>query len=119
MEDTIAASLPYVGDQVSLVALMPADADDDFVQWEQGFARSDFDHVIQEMTTTRTRVFFPRFEDEGGYGLAETFEDMGMVDAFDDCDADFSGITGAPPCVELESLFISDILHKSFVSVDE
>ena len=118
-EDTIAASLPYVGDQVSLVAVMPAEAEEDFLEWEANFARADFDDVVEQMTTRETRVFFPRFEDEGAYGLAETFEEMGMVDAFDDCEADFSGITGAPPCTPWESLFISDILHKSFVSVDE
>jgi len=38
---------------------------------------------------------------------------MGMPAAFDPSTADFSGITG------IEELFISAVVHKAFVSVDE
>ena len=38
---------------------------------------------------------------------------MGMVDAFDAGKADFSGM------VTQEPLFISEVLHKAFVAVDE
>lgn len=38
---------------------------------------------------------------------------MGMVDAFDSNKADLSGMDGK------RDLFISDVLHKAYVSVDE
>ncbi len=39
---------------------------------------------------------------------------MGMPDAFDKLQADFSGIAEIPP-----NLFISHVEHKAFVAVDE
>jgi serpin B len=39
---------------------------------------------------------------------------MGMPDAFDKLQADFSGIAEVPP-----SLFITHVEHKAFVAVDE
>ena len=38
---------------------------------------------------------------------------MGMMDAFDPSVADFSGMNGS------RDLYISDVLHKAFVAVDE
>lgn len=118
-DDTIAVSMPYVGEEVSMVAFMPADEEDDFLQWEQDFTRQDFDTVIEEMMDMRVMLSFPRFEDDAEFELEETFEALGMIDAFDECDADFGGITGHPPCLDFKSLYIDEIYHQSFVSVDE
>ncbi|TXD37241.1 serpin family protein [Lujinxingia vulgaris] len=119
-ETTVAASLPYVGNEASLILWMPADAEADFGAWEQGLTREDFDAIATQVRgATDGEVFLPRFESEGDYTLVDTFKALGMVDAFDFCDADFGGITGAEPCTPGESLYISEILHKSFVSVDE
>jgi serpin B len=38
---------------------------------------------------------------------------LGMPLAFSSSDADFSGMTGKP------ELFISDVIHKAFIAVDE
>ncbi|MFU8805679.1 MAG: serpin family protein [Bradymonadaceae bacterium] len=119
-DTTVAASIPYVGDQVSLIAFMPADENADFPAWEADFSRDDFDAVASAVRGVQNgRVTFPRFESEGEFKLSDTFKAMGMVDAFDKCDADFGGITGADPCIDFVSLYISEVLHKSFVSVDE
>ena len=41
---------------------------------------------------------------------------MGMTDAFDPMHADFTGmVEGTPP----EPVYIGDVLHKAFISVDE
>ena len=52
-----------------------------------------------------------KFSSESSFSLTEMLKRMGMVDALPD--ADFSGMTGA------NDLFISDVLHKAFVAVDE
>lgn len=119
-ESTVAASLPYVGNEASMILWMPADAQADFGAWEQAMTREDFDAIAAEVRgATDGEVFLPRFESEGDYALVDTFKALGMEDAFDFCAADFGGITGSEPCVTGQSLYISEILHKSFVSVDE
>jgi serpin B len=54
----------------------------------------------------------PKWEVESQFSLPEALKKLGMRDAFT-AQADFSGMTGSP------DLFISDVLHKAFVSVDE
>ena len=54
----------------------------------------------------------PRFEFESGFSLKEALAALGMADAFSE-QADFSGMTGQ------RDLFISEVVHKAFVSVDE
>jgi serpin B len=55
----------------------------------------------------------PQFKFESQFSLKDTLAEMGMRDAFSPEDADFSGMTGNP------ELFISDVVHKAFVAVDE
>jgi serpin B len=47
------------------------------------------------------------------FSLASVLASMGMTDAFNPRAADFSGITGS------RDLFISAVLHKAFVEVNE
>jgi serpin B len=54
----------------------------------------------------------PRFEYDSGFSLKEALAALGMPDAFTST-ADFSGMTGN------RELFISEVIHKAFVSVDE
>ncbi len=67
----------------------------------------------QENITLR----FPKFTLEDELGLVETLEAMGIKTAFNENLADFSEM------VDLEELgfnvFISDVLHASFIEVDE
>jgi len=58
-------------------------------------------------------ISLPKFELEYFTPLRETLEALGMERAFSLDRADFSGITDA------EQLFISDVLHKCYVRVDE
>ena len=54
----------------------------------------------------------PLFELESEFSLDQTLADMGMPDAFG-AGADFSGMTGTG------ELWISEAVHKAFVSVGE
>jgi serpin B len=55
----------------------------------------------------------PKFKFDSSFSLKEVLTEMGMPDAFSPDDADFSGMTGG------RELFISDVLHKAFVDVEE
>lgn len=116
--DTMGLSIPYSGEEVSMVAMMPTDADH-FQQWEQDFDRQVFDEVVEGLQSQRVQMSFPRFEDDAEFELSEILAEMGMVDAFDECDADFEGITGHPPCQDFKSLYIDEVYHQTFISVDE
>jgi serpin B len=55
----------------------------------------------------------PKFNFDSDFGLKEALSDLGMPVAFDPNNADFSGMDGS------HNLFISDVIHKAYVSVDE
>ena len=57
----------------------------------------------------------PEFETEFDVQMGEILEEMGMTDAFDGKRADFSGLGSSPE----GNLFISRVLHKTFISVAE
>jgi serpin B len=58
-------------------------------------------------------VTVPRFKIEGSFSLADALKAMGLTDAFVFKKANFTGVA------TVEDLYISAILHKSFVEVDE
>ena len=57
----------------------------------------------------------PKFQTEFDVEMSEVLKNMGMTDAFDDEKADFSGMGTYAG----EDLFISRVLHKTFISVAE
>ncbi len=59
------------------------------------------------------RLTLPKFKFISQFSLPETLKKMGMTDAFSEAAADFSGMTTA------DNLFISAVIHKAFVAVDE
>jgi len=60
----------------------------------------------------QVKVTFPKFKFTSQIALAGVLKAMGMPDAFSE-GADFSGMT------TMERLFISEVIHKAFVAVDE
>jgi serpin B len=59
------------------------------------------------------KLSLPKFTFESEFNLSETLKSMGMTSAFDGDKADFSGMTAK------KDIFISDVIHKAFVAVDE
>lgn len=116
-DDATAVSLPYVGGELAMVAVKPTDDEADFVSWEEEFSRQDFDDVVDGLEQQQGFVDLPKFEDEGEYNLIPAFEQLGMVDAFDDIDADFSNMADLEEA--MENLYISGIFHQTFIEVDE
>jgi serine protease inhibitor len=106
-----AVELPYDGDELSMVILLPASGN--FGAFEGGLQAQQVDAIINGLRNTQVTLTMPRFKFESQFGLKDTLAEMGMRDAFSPDDADFSGMTGNP------ELFISDVVHKAFVAVDE
>jgi len=105
-----AVELPYSGEELSMVILVP-DLDR-FDGFETSISQEVVANIITGLEPTQIALRMPKFEFEKNIGLAETLSGMGMPEAFS-MDADFSGMDGT------RDLFIRDVIHQAFVSVDE
>jgi serpin B len=102
--------LPYDGDELSMLILLPDEG-----KLESLGASLDaklMDGIVKQLEPTQVALTMPKFEFEASLNLADTLAAMGMPDAFGRA-ADFSGMTGS------KDLFISAVIHKAFVAVDE
>ena len=106
-----AVELPYDGQELSMVILLP-DAGH-FGTFEEGLQAQQVGDIISSLQPTHIALTMPRFEFESQCSLKDTLAGMGMQIAFSPDEADFSGITGN------RELFISEVIHKAFVAVDE
>jgi serpin B len=105
-----AVELPYVGWNTSMVILLPEI--DRFESFEASLSSNRVAEILADLHMQNIQLKMPKFEYESDYGLSDILAEMGMPSAFDS-DADLSGMDGT------KMLFIQDILHKAFVSVDE
>ena len=105
-----AVSLPYGLSGVSMVLLVPQAGQ--FEAFESSLNAERVDVIVKGFRKWSVTLSMPKFDFESSFDLGETLETMGMPDAFSDL-ADFSGMTGS------RELFISAVVHKAFISVDE
>ncbi|TVQ34834.1 MAG: serpin family protein [Wenzhouxiangella sp.] len=117
--DTLAVSIPYLGREVSLLALMPASDVDDFEAWLAALNRERFDEIVSGLDGQRVALAFPRFTSDSGFRLARLLRQMGMVDAFSPTEANFERMTGVGPGVMGRSLYVDEVFHKTFIEIDE
>lgn len=106
-----AVRLPYLGDELAMVVLLPREGQ--FNAFEGSLELNKLNNIIGDMVVREVRLALPKFEFEADYRLGKTLSDLGMPAAFGQGVADFSGMTGN------RELFISDAIHKTFISVDE
>jgi serpin B len=107
-----AVELPYDGGELSMVILLP-DAGR-FEEFEGWLDAALLDQILNDMRQQlqQLRLTMPKFKFEGEFSLGDILSAIGMPIAFSDS-ADFSGMTGK------RDLCISEVVHKSFVAVDE
>jgi serpin B len=105
-----AVELLYDGCELSMVILLPEAGQ--FEVFEEGLQAQQVDAIINDLQLTEVALTMPKFEFDSEFSLKDTLAGMGMPIAFSD-GADFSGMTGNP------ELFISEVVHKAFVAVDE
>jgi serpin B len=105
-----AVELPYDGGELSMVILLPEA--DQFQAFEAGLQAQRVSDIISGLRPTQVALTMPKFEFDSEFELGDTLAAMGMPIAFSG-EADFSGMTGTP------DLYISQVIHKAFVSVDE
>jgi serpin B len=105
-----AVELPYVGDQVAMLILMPQSGG--FENFESSLTPEVLQSLIASMEPRQLALGMPKYEIRSSFGLVPALADLGMSTAFGS-EADFSGIDGT------RDLYISDVVHQAFVAVDE
>jgi serpin B len=103
--------LPYAGNTAAMNIIVP-DAGR-FEEIESALTYDMLKEMFGNMEQTSLMLRFPKFEFESSFALPDVLKEMGMSDAFDENNADFSGMTGG------KDLFIGNVIHKAFVAVDE
>ena len=113
-----AVDLPYVGHELSMTVILPDMGR--FREFEDRLDAALVERVIGEIAGRQVDLNMPKFEFESQFLMAETFKEMGMANPFDNAAAEFSGMDGKSCLAGDEGcLYIGDIVHKAFVSVDE
>ena len=110
--------LPYFGQELSMTILLPDEGR--FREFEDALDATLLERVLGDAERQYVTLVMPKFEFESQFELAETLKQMGMSNAFDRGKSDFSSMdgnscfAGDEPC-----LFIREVIHQAFVSVDE
>jgi serine protease inhibitor len=103
--------LPYAGNDLSMVILLPKKVDG-LARFEESLTSEKLSAWLAKLGPHRVDVALPKFKVEAGFELQKALPAMGMTLAFTRS-ADFSGIDGK------RDLFISAVIHKAFVDVNE
>ena len=106
-----AVELPYDGNELSMVVVMPDQGQ--FGAFEGNFNAARAKAIVDGLQPANLALSLPKFSFTSKFTLAKQFKELGMKDAFTFGLADFSGMDGS------HNLFISAIIHKAFVSVSE
>ena len=105
--------LPYKNRDLSMLIFLP-DKPKEFAAFEKNMNAQHLNRWLDEFKLTpKVEVTLPKFKLDQSFALADTLKEMGMASAFDPKAADFSAMIGK------KELYISAVLHKAFVEVDE
>jgi serpin B len=116
--------LPYIENKLSMFVLLPKLEDmlarevgkDDLKELkdlEKKLTAENLYKWLNDKKSEMVDVTLPKFKFSSQFSLGAALKALGMTDAFDASNADFSGMT------DKEKLFISAVIHKAFVAVDE
>jgi serpin B len=106
-----AVELPYLGDELSMLVVMPTG--DGFAEVEAGFGAEQLDEVVDRLRPTPLDLSFPTFQFTSEFTLNDALRDLGATSAFTVDEADFTGITLN------EILAISEVATQTYIGIDE
>jgi serpin B len=109
--DFFAAALPYHGNQLEMVMVVPARAS--FASFEQSFDGAKLAHILAALRPVTLRLFMPKFRFGTQTSLVDVLQSMGMRDAFNRGRADLSGISSN------RELYLTAVVHAAFIDVSE
>ena len=105
-----AVSLPYEGGNYAMAAIMPFG---NFYDFEQKLG-DNLDDIFEALAGNASiNISLPKFKTESSIALADQLKALGMSKVFDAGEADLSKIDGK------KDLYVSDVLHKAIIEVNE
>ena len=107
--------LPYEGEEIAFLALMPV-GDADVRELYAQLTWEDISLLLNQEETTLCNLRLPKFEVTFEKELNESVKEMGLVKAYDGSQADLSGIGTAKTG---GNLFISLVKQKAVIILDE
>ncbi|MBS0206877.1 MAG: serpin family protein [Planctomycetes bacterium] len=112
--------IPYKGGDLSMVAVLPQQLDG-LAVLEKQLTGDMLESWMKTLDSRAVHVYVPKFTLQTDYSMKDTLIAMGMPRAFADPrsaeGAQFEGMSeSADPD---KSLFITDVLHKAFIEVNE
>jgi serpin B len=104
--------MPYVNNELSMIIFL-SKRTDGLAEFEKKFTTENLSQWLVRIHKREVIVSVPKFKMTCLFSLADVLKQMGMTDAFVSAVADFSGMNGK------RDLFISAVIHKAFVDVNE
>lgn len=113
-----AIRLPYLTGSLSMVVILP-DAVEGATALAQRLDTSELAELFAmlKLKEVYTDLSLPRFKTSFAAKLKRKYQQLGLLQPFDEDRADFSGITGRPR--EWVKIWIDDILHRAALEVTE
>jgi len=106
-------NLPYGNEQFYMSILLPYE-DVSINEVIDNLKSDKFNALLQKSDTSYMHLYLPKFKLEYEIALDEVLKQLGIKDAFEYSNADFSELF-----VELKPLCISKVNHKTYIEVDE
>ncbi len=112
-DDLQMLELPYRGNKVSMLILLPKDQRGGMRELEASLTLENLSTWKRALRNNTLTLIVPKFKLETDYSLAKILSEMGLPSAFTKDSADLTGIT------DQERLYVQAVLHKAFVEVNE
>ncbi len=110
--DLKAIELPYGNDSYEMIVLLP-NGNTGINDLIENLTSESFSQIKSNFTEQELTLMLPKFKLEYESKLNDYLISLGMNEAFDPYNADFSGIN------EVDQIFISEVKHKTFIEVNE
>lgn len=105
---------PYAGNKYSFVALLPNEGIS-IQEYVDSLSGDQFLEVINSAEQTPVNAHLPKFSYDYTVGMNDPLKEIGMPIAFSPAQADFTRLGRS----SRGNIYIGDVLHKTFISVDE
>ena len=107
-----AIDLPYGDRSFSMTVILPANGTS-IDQFASALTQAQWNTIINKLDSAKVDLYLPKFTLNYSKSLKDALIALGMGIAFDPLRADLSHISSKV------GLFVSDVLHKTYVDVDE